>query len=260
MRDSTRATCLIAATILGVAACGGTVAPTSEATDAGSESSAVDATAADAVPSPDVATPVDGSPSVDASVVEASAIDAIEDEAAPGIDEGADAPVDASPPCADACVLGDIQCTWAPSTCGPNPDGGVWECDGGGLAGVSTCVAGAIGCTVWQISDACSSTYACCVPCTPVPCVDGGPPNCSVCPEGPRGAPCMRDSDCASNACDAMSRTCASSHCTDHKVDGDETDVDCGGNTCGACPTGEGCNFDTDCQSGFCPYPAHRCN
>jgi hypothetical protein len=40
--------------------------------------------------------------------------------------------------------------------------------------------------------------------------------------------------------------------CTDGIKDGCETDVDCGGPTCPACPNGGGCAQNSDCQSGDC--------
>ena len=39
--------------------------------------------------------------------------------------------------------------------------------------------------------------------------------------------------------------------CANGVLDGDETDVDCGG-TCAACGTGKGCKAGKDCQSTFC--------
>ena len=39
--------------------------------------------------------------------------------------------------------------------------------------------------------------------------------------------------------------------CSDGRLDGDETDVDCGG-ACSPCGTGQGCARTTDCQSGVC--------
>jgi hypothetical protein len=41
-------------------------------------------------------------------------------------------------------------------------------------------------------------------------------------------------------------------HCTDGKVDFDETDVDCGGLTCNKCISGKKCLVNTDCVSGTC--------
>ncbi len=64
----------------------------------------------------------------------------------------------------------------------------------------------------------------------------------------------MADSDCSSNACDAQSLTCVSSQCADHRQDGSETDVDCGGSSCTFCAVGKKCLVNFDCQSG------HICN
>jgi hypothetical protein len=70
---------------------------------------------------------------------------------------------------------------------------------------------------------------------------------------------CSMDSQCATNACDANTNLCVSSQCVDHHKDGAETDVDCGGGTCPACPTGDGCAVNTDCTSGFCAATSHLC-
>jgi hypothetical protein len=40
--------------------------------------------------------------------------------------------------------------------------------------------------------------------------------------------------------------------CTDQTKNGDETDVDCGGAVCGACPNGKACVSSHDCSSGNC--------
>jgi hypothetical protein len=40
--------------------------------------------------------------------------------------------------------------------------------------------------------------------------------------------------------------------CTDGLQNGNETDVDCGGGTCGACGDGRGCVVSRDCVSGVC--------
>ena len=39
--------------------------------------------------------------------------------------------------------------------------------------------------------------------------------------------------------------------CSDNQMNGDETDVDCGG-SCGACPDGKGCVVGKDCLSKVC--------
>jgi hypothetical protein len=41
--------------------------------------------------------------------------------------------------------------------------------------------------------------------------------------------------------------TCVAAHCTDGVKDADETDLDCGGATCGKCAIDKGCNSATDC-------------
>jgi len=40
--------------------------------------------------------------------------------------------------------------------------------------------------------------------------------------------------------------------CTDQQATGDETDVDCGGRTCGPCPAERRCITGTDCESAIC--------
>jgi hypothetical protein len=42
------------------------------------------------------------------------------------------------------------------------------------------------------------------------------------------------------------------SGCTDGQLNGNETDVDCGGADCPACVIGDDCGAGGDCQSGFC--------
>jgi len=46
--------------------------------------------------------------------------------------------------------------------------------------------------------------------------------------------------------------TGAAASCTDKAVNGDETDLDCGGGTCPKCAAGKLCKADTDCKSGKC--------
>ncbi len=54
---------------------------------------------------------------------------------------------------------------------------------------------------------------------------------------------------CLEDACSIAAPTDA---CTDRIKDGPETDVDCGGGTCPACPADLVCSVPTDCQSGGC--------
>jgi hypothetical protein len=81
---------------------------------------------------------------------------------------------------------------------------------------------------------------------TDVDCGGGTCPGCAL------GQPCRIDVDCTSSACDGVSLRCVSSTCSDHRQDADETDVDCGGATCGPCNTGQKCKISFDCVSGFC--------
>ena len=64
---------------------------------------------------------------------------------------------------------------------------------------------------------------------------------------------CLVSADCASNACDAIKLVCIGNSCADHRKDGFETDIDCGGGGCGACNVGQTCSSNFDCVSGhFC--------
>ena len=67
------------------------------------------------------------------------------------------------------------------------------------------------------------------------------------------GMGCRIDYDCTSQACDALPLTCVADRCFDHRLDGVETDVDCGGSVCAArCATGKSCLVSSDCMSGHC--------
>jgi hypothetical protein len=68
------------------------------------------------------------------------------------------------------------------------------------------------------------------------------------------GQACLFDEDCAYQACDTLTLRCISNQCADHRLDGLETDVDCGGGGCGPCFVGQSCHSNFDCQAG------HLCN
>jgi hypothetical protein len=70
------------------------------------------------------------------------------------------------------------------------------------------------------------------------------------CPPCVLGKNCVLSEDCASQACDAFKLVCISNQCSDHRVDGSETDIDCGGINCNSCPVGFKCKSNLDCQSG----------
>jgi hypothetical protein len=63
---------------------------------------------------------------------------------------------------------------------------------------------------------------------------------------------CTADSDCTAGllpSCDPTTHTCIS--CSDGKLDGTETALDCGGGTCPTCD-GDPCGQDADCKSATC--------
>jgi hypothetical protein len=95
--------------------------------------------------------------------------------------------------------------------------------------------------------------------------VDCGGADCAKCS---LGSACNGNNDCASQSCQAKVCVCAAASdcaagqvcvsgtcydpCADHIKDGSETDIDCGGGTCGKCQLGASCHFSIDCQSRSC--------
>jgi Thrombospondin C-terminal region len=87
--------------------------------------------------------------------------------------------------------------------------------------------------------------------------VDCGGPDCDPCDDG---EDCLEDSDCSSQQCDPQNDTCLAPSCTDGIINGDETDLDCGG-ACGAtCDPGEACIVGMDCLSFGCAAGTNVCN
>jgi hypothetical protein len=80
-----------------------------------------------------------------------------------------------------------------------------------------------------------------------------------ICSKCSLGLKCSLDTDCSSNACDAQSLTCVSNQCSDHRQDGTETDIDCGGNSCSACLVGQHCLANSDCGLGHVCNGSHVC-
>jgi hypothetical protein len=72
------------------------------------------------------------------------------------------------------------------------------------------------------------------------------------CPPCALGKECKVDTDCVSNACDALTLICVANQCLDHALDGTETDIDCGGPTCAPCAAGKRCLIDADCATMLC--------
>ena len=96
--------------------------------------------------------------------------------------------------------------------------------------------------------------------CTPPTCEDGvqngdetdvdcGGGTCPGCDDGEM---CMEGMDCLSGVCDPIDLTCTPPACDDGVMNGDETDVDCGGGTCPGCDDGEMCLEGPDCMSMVC--------
>ncbi len=67
------------------------------------------------------------------------------------------------------------------------------------------------------------------------------------------GDACTRAEDCEDGqSCGANGTCVAPPHCTSGVVDGDESDVDCGGSECDTCAAGMRCATDADCNRGTC--------
>jgi hypothetical protein len=230
----------------------------------------------------DVPLPCEGG-SVDANVVDSGAEAPVADAArdatfasdAPAGDAlTSDAPsTDASS--SDAASSADAPQDDAPSTCGDQvKDGSETDLDCGGSCppcgiGQACLVSGDCG-----TSSGCSPTAGCACDALSMTCVfdhcfdhekdgdetdvdcGGGLGGCTGCAVG--GA-CQVDGDCASRACDPTSSSCAQTQCVDHRQDGLETGVDCGGGICPACAVGQGCSVDSDCTTAACDLVSFVC-
>jgi hypothetical protein len=134
--------------------------------------------------------------------------------------------------------------------CGPNK----------GCASTSDCSSTASGCDTNYGGCACDLVAGTCVydHCfdqrkdgneTDVDCGGGECPPC-----GPMQG-CDLDGDCTTDACDGIASVCVTTQCDDHRRDGNETDVDCGGtDSCSRCTEGERCMVNSDC------LPGHTCS
>jgi len=77
------------------------------------------------------------------------------------------------------------------------------------------------------------------------------------CPPCLFGMSCDSAYDCNTYGCSNTTKTCAQPSCNDGIKNGDESDVDCGGN-CPSCASAHNCNINLDCQSGVCrPFCAN---
>ncbi len=206
----------------------------------------VEATVADSYAAADQGTTadsaLDASPSLDAAEGPDASTEASTSDAG-----GASDAAEQHLPC-DECSRGDQQCGSLPQVCTYNDAGLILSCEVPGQT-IWTCVAGDAGCAVWSKGLACRPDVPCCVPCMYV----------LNCPLGSNGDPCEQDTDCAFDACDAVSHECVSDQCEDRRQDGQESDVDCGGPNCNSCFVGQRCQSNFDCQSGHLCASSHLC-
>lgn len=132
-----------------------------------------------------------------------------------------------SPPC--GCTPGATQACLGIGAC---PGAQVCQADGNSWG---ACLCAAVGNCMDNVRNGSETS------------VDCGGGTCATCA---LGLPCIADADCASNACDGITLTCVSDPCADHRQDGMESDVDCGGIVCANCAVGKKCNNTGDCQPG----------
>ena len=79
---------------------------------------------------------------------------------------------------------------------------------------------------------------------------DCGGPDCLPC--GVQKS-CVANTDCLSGLCSGGSAPrCVADECRDFRLNGDETDVDCGGSCSRRCATGQNCSDASDCLSAIC--------
>jgi hypothetical protein len=186
---------------------------------------------------------------------DAAGIEGASDAAA--LEAASDAP-DARPAhCFDGIKDGDetdIDCGGSCAGCGPH---GFCASNSDCSATAPGCIVPAGGCFCQSLSNECVEDH-----CedfrldgdeTGVDC--GG----SLCLRCANGTACRVDSDCASMACDAITLVCIGDQCADHRLDGMESDVDCGGGTCARCAPGKVCNINIDCQPGYLCLATHVC-
>ncbi|CAF3984828.1 unnamed protein product [Adineta steineri] len=71
---------------------------------------------------------------------------------------------------------------------------------------------------------------------------------------------CSKHTDCVIANCNSRSNTCQAPTCKDGMKNQDETDVDCGGETCWSrCLPQQGCESSSDCTSSNCDTTMKKC-
>jgi len=140
--------------------------------------------------------------------------------------------------CSTSCSLGTLTTFDCNGSGACNTTGGTSAACGGNLlcASITTCL---VGCGANSaVGDAnCASGFYC----------NGVGVGFCVAMLSP-GTLCQRATECLGGVC--TNSIC--DQCTDGVKDGNETDVDCGGATCGACANGKTCAASSDCQSVEC--------
>ena len=63
---------------------------------------------------------------------------------------------------------------------------------------------------------------------------------------------CTKNDDCPSKLCEVAVGTCREASCSDGTMNGGESDIDCGGLTCGKCDVLKRCGAASDCASAVC--------
>jgi hypothetical protein len=66
------------------------------------------------------------------------------------------------------------------------------------------------------------------------------------------GGGCAQGNDCSTGFCNTVTHQCVAGQCEDGVKNGNETDIDCGGNTCPKCDRNKSCSADGDCKTGSC--------
>ncbi len=70
------------------------------------------------------------------------------------------------------------------------------------------------------------------------------------CDGGGNCVQCTKNEDCPSNNC--QDNVCYDATCDDLVINGNETDLNCGGEDCAPCENGETCKAGSDCKSTLC--------
>jgi fibro-slime domain-containing protein len=170
-------------------------------------------------------------------------------------------------------LTGEANGTCADVTAGRTDPAGICQASASSTCGLSGLCGSGGTCADWTAGTTCTGTTTCSGSTLSTPTQCDGSGSCdegmtsSACPGlyvcGSSVAcktSCQADSDCTTNACNALSDECVTDQCLDNRKDGQETDVDCGGGTCSACGLAEACVVDSDCQSNACDGLTYTCD